>query len=67
VRSVAIQTITMNRVKNSSDDPRSFWKVMMPMAMNQATNTGPKWRGSGRYSGPTFQVACAKSARCSIR
>ena len=66
-RSVATQSSTTNRAKNSSDDPRSFWPTITTSDATHAMSSGPRWRGSGRWSGPTFQVPAASSSRRSVR
>ena len=63
VRCVATHSITMNRAKNSSEEPRSFWYTMITMVMAQATSTGPRYFGSGRRNGPTFHTLVAMSSR----
>ncbi len=66
-RSVATHIITTNSVKNSNDEPRSFWPTMTTTENAQATRIGRMWRGSGSRIGPIFQVPAAISSRRSAR
>ena len=56
-RSVATHSSTTNRAKNSSDEPRSFWPTITTSDATQAMSSGPRWRGSGRWSGPDLPGA----------
>ena len=67
MRAVATQSITTKRVKNSSDEPRSFWETMITTDMPHATSTGPRCLGSGRLNGPSRNVRMASSSRLSTR
>jgi L-aminopeptidase/D-esterase-like protein len=67
VRSVATQSITTKRAKKSSEAPRSFRPTITTTENAQASAIGSRWRGSGRRSGPTFQVLAAMSSRRSAR
>ena len=67
MRPVATQIITTNRAKNSSEEPRSFWYTITTSVTAQARITGPRYLGSGRRSGPTFQTLVAMSSRWSTR
>ena len=66
-RSVATHSSTTNRAKNSSEEPMSFWPMRTTRDAPQAMNSGPRWRGSGRWNGPTFHVPAANSSRRSVR
>ena len=65
--SVAIQTITMKRVKKSKLEPRSFCPTINTTLKPQAPRRGSRSRGSGSWNGPTFHVFCLMSSRVSAR
>ena len=66
-RWVATHSITMNRAKNSSDDPRSVWYIITSSDTPQATSTGPRCLGSGIRRRPTPHDPSDSSSRFSTR
>ena len=64
---VATHSITMKRVKNSNDDPRSRSATITTIDRPHATSTGPRCLGSGRLSGPRRNDRMASSSRFSTR
>ncbi len=65
--SVATQSSTTNRVKNISDEPRSFSPTITITVKAHAITIGNRYWGSGRLNGPTRQVPAAISSRRSVR
>ena len=41
----------------------SFWPMRTTSDAPQAMNSGPRWRGSGRWNGPTFHVPAFRPTR----
>ena len=67
VRPVATHSITMNRTKNSSDEPRSFWKTRTPRLTSHIARIGPRSRPRGRSKNSNRRPARARASRWTTR
>ena len=59
-RSVATHSITTNRAKNSSDEPRSFWPIITTTANAHASRTGTEVLGVGQAERTDLPRACGE-------